>query len=283
MDPAIRNVSDTATWAALYRARETEHPKALFQDPFAARLAGDRGRHITTSLTVHDSHAWAWVMRTVLFDRAIMRAIDDGVDLVVNLAAGLDARPYRLALPPSLRWVEVDLPGLVAYKARVLEGEKTVCRLERVSADLSDRPARQALFDRLVEGATRALVLTEGLLVYLSREEVGELATDLAERPAFDRWVTDLGSPGLVKMLQKQVGKELDQASAPLKFGPPEGPAFFEPYGWTPIDVQSTFRAAARLKRLPFFLRLFAIVPDSNGQQGSRPWSATVVLGRKVA
>src|SRR3974390_288427 len=42
-EPLIRNISDTAFWAAIYRARETEQPNPLFRDPFARRLAGTRG------------------------------------------------------------------------------------------------------------------------------------------------------------------------------------------------------------------------------------------------
>ena len=55
-----------------------------------------------------------------------------GVDLVVNLAAGLDTRPYRMALPPSLRWVEVDLPDILDYKEEILAGAAPACALERV-------------------------------------------------------------------------------------------------------------------------------------------------------
>ena len=61
-DPAIRNVSDTAIWAALYRARENERADALFRDPFARKLAGARGDAIAAQMKGHDRHAWAWVM-----------------------------------------------------------------------------------------------------------------------------------------------------------------------------------------------------------------------------
>src|SRR5437016_615915 len=110
-EPLIRDISDTARWAAVYRARETERPDALFRDPFAARLAGERGEEIFAKMPERNT-AWAWVMRTVLFDQLITQQIAQGVDLVLNLAAGLDARPYRFTLPASLRWVEVDFPEL---------------------------------------------------------------------------------------------------------------------------------------------------------------------------
>jgi len=55
--------------------------------------------------------------------------------MVVNLAAGLDTRPYRMALPSGLQWIEIDLPELLAYKAETLAGETLACRLERVALD----------------------------------------------------------------------------------------------------------------------------------------------------
>src|ERR1700687_3539352 len=102
----IHNISDTARWAAVYRARESERKDALFRDPFARRLAGERGEQIADALPKGNRNTWSWVMRTWLFDQLIAEQISQGVDLVVNLAAGLDARPYRLALPSSLAWVE---------------------------------------------------------------------------------------------------------------------------------------------------------------------------------
>ena len=188
MNPAedrIRNISDTALWAAIYRARETERPDALFRDPFARRLTGDRGDRIAVQMRAHDRHEWAWVLRTVLFDRFIAGRIAAGADMVVNLAAGLDARPYRMALPPALQWVEVDLPGLLDYKEEILRGENPGCALERVRMDLADTAARRELFQRLGSRAKNALVVTEGLLIYLTAEEVGVLAEDLAAPEGF--------------------------------------------------------------------------------------------------
>ena len=278
--PLIRNVSDTALWVAVYRARETERPDALFRDLYARRLAGARGEQIATSMPFSDKATWAWVARTVLFDQFIEEQVRGGVDLVVNLAAGLDARPYRMALPPSLKWVEVDLPGILAYKEEILAGERPACALERVRLDLSDVPARRELFERLGRSARRALVVTEGLLIYLTAEEVGSLARDLAAPASFRSWALDLASPGLLKMIQKDSGTQLSAAGASLKFGPPEGPGFFAPYGWKSVDVRSPLKTAARLKRLSFGMRILAMLPESSGPQGSRPWSGVCLFER---
>ena len=156
-EPAIRNISDTANWAAVYRARETERPDALFRDPFARRLAGERGERIFETLPAKDRQSWAWVMRTYLFDQLISQQVAKGADLVVNLAAGLDARPYRMSLPSSLVWVEVDLPEILAYKEGVLKNDTPSCVLERVRLDLADVTARRRLFEQLGHRARRAL------------------------------------------------------------------------------------------------------------------------------
>jgi methyltransferase (TIGR00027 family) len=280
-DALIRDISDTAMWAAVYRARETERADHVFSDPFARRLAGTRGEQIATSLPFSDRATWAWVMRTYLYDQFISEQIQQGVDMVVNLAAGLDARPYRMALPGSLKWIEADLPGILDYKEEILSAEKPVCQLERIRLDLSDVSGRRELFSQLGSRSTKTLIITEGLLIYLTPEEVGALARDLAAPPSFQRWVADVASPGLLRLLQKNMGPQLAQSGASFKFGPKEGPEFFVPYGWTPADVRSPLKAAARLKRLSFGMRLLALLPASNGAQGSRPWSGICLLAKQ--
>jgi methyltransferase (TIGR00027 family) len=275
-DLLVRNISDTAMWAAAYRAAETERPDALFRDPFARRLAGARGQKIAQKLTFKDS--WAWVTRTYVFDRYLTAQIEAGADMVVNLAAGLDARPFRMALPARLVWVEIDLPDLLAHKEESLRNEKPACVLERIPLDLADRSARQEVFARLGRRAKRAVVVTEGLMIYLTAEEAGALADDLAAIPGFRTWALDLVSPGLLRMLRKKMSADLDRAGAPLKFGPPEGPPFFIPHGWRPVEVASLARTADRLGRLSVLMRLLAKLPESTGAQGSRPWGGVCLL-----
>ena len=264
----------------MFRARETERPDALFRDPYAERLAGTQGVEIANTLPEGNSHAWAWVARTYLFDQYISQELQRGTDMVVNLAAGLDARPYRMTLPASFQWIEVDLPEILSYKEGILADQKPSCALERIRLDLSEVNARRALFAELQRRANRILVLTEGLLIYLSAEEVGALATDLAAGTHFQRWILDIASPRLLRMLQGTSGKQLSQVGAPFKFGPAEGPQFFTPYGWELLDVQGVLRTAARFKRPPFLLRLLAHLPEPKGPPGNRPWSGVCLFGR---
>jgi methyltransferase (TIGR00027 family) len=279
-DPLIRDISDTARWMAVYRARETERPDAVFRDPYARALAGERGEQIANASVFGEENSWSFLARTYLFDRFVTRQVKQGADLVVNLAAGLDTRPYRMEMPPTLRWVEVDLPDILDYKEAILGDAKPVCEVERVRLDLANPDARRGLFDRLGRSAQNVLVISEGLIIYLMPAEVGALAQDLAAPPTFHHWVVDIVSPGLLAMVKDRMGKAMQQAGAPFLFGPPEGPPFFEPYGWKPVDVRSMLKTAAKLERLPFMLRMFAMLPESSGAQGSRPWSGVCLLER---
>jgi methyltransferase (TIGR00027 family) len=272
----VRGVSDTARWVAYFRALETQRPDALFRDPYAQLLAGEHGFHLANTLPDGNKHEWAWVARTYLFDQFLAKAIADGADLVVNLAAGLDARPYRMNLPAKLKWVEVDLPDIVTYKERVLANEKPRCGLERVALDLSDGPARRELFATLNAQATKVVVASEGLLIYFVAEDVAALSTDLAAQTNFRSWIVDLASPGQLRLMQRTTGKELSEAGAAFKFGPREGVNFFTPYGWHPIDVQGMLKTAAQFKRAP--AELLSLLPEPKGNPGNYPWTGVCLL-----
>jgi O-methyltransferase involved in polyketide biosynthesis len=184
-------------------------------------------------------------------------------------------------LSPELRWVEVDLPGPLDFKEQVLAGEVPRCRLERVRLDLADEPARRSFLAEIGRGASRALAITEGLVVYLEPEQVATLGRDLASSPAFQRWIVDIVSPGLLARMKKTMGGELEAASSQFKFGPAEGPDFYRRCGWQPLAVRRLFTAGREHRRLPLLLRLLApLFPDAPGPQGKRPWAAVCLLGR---
>ena len=280
--PAVQHISDTARWAAVYRARETERPDAVFRDPFARRLAGERGEEIAKAFPFHEKNSWSWVTRTYVFDSFIREQISEGVDMVVNLAAGLDARPYRMDLPASLQWIEVDLPEILSYKEEILGGEKLRCKLERVRMDLADTRARQELLDALGRRATKVLVLSEGLITYLTEEQVGTLGEDLARPSAMQRWVFDLSSPGLLKMIQKSTHGGFSDSVARLQFAPANGPEFFVSHGWQLQEARALLKIAARIGRLSLGMRLISLLPEADPvHAGSRPWGGVCLMRRK--
>jgi methyltransferase (TIGR00027 family) len=283
---SIDNISDTARWVAMYRAMESERPDALFHDPFAKRLAGEKGDEIVRTMKDGRAMAWAMIVRTQVFDEIIMAEIaTDGIDLVLNLAAGLDARPWRLELPETLRWVDADLPDILRYKLETLGGARPKCRYEAVEANLTDAAARRALFARIGGEAQRVRVVTEGLLIYLSPSDVGALASDLHAEPSFARWVIDLASPRLLKMMMKSWGKAVASGNAPFQFAPPNGTNFFREFGWEERAFYSTMEEAERLdremkSRMMWLWKLMGRLSPERMREEFRRMSGTVVLER---
>lgn len=277
----VAGVSETARWVAVYRAWESARRKPLFHDPYAARLAGSRGEEIARTMAQPGAtgNGWPIITRTKLIDDMVLASVADGTTCVLNLAAGLDTRAYRLELPQSLTWIEADLPEILDHKEQVLGGEKPRCALERVRVDLADADRRAALFDEVDARASRVLVITEGLVIYLDEATVTSLAEDLAARPHFSEWVLDVSSPRILKMMQR--GRQSYLANAPLKFATRNGVAFFEALGWQAREVHSLFHEGARLRRVPFLLRPFALLPPPDPRApGNRPWSAAVRFER---
>ena len=283
----IHHISDTARWVAYYRAMETDRPDPIFRDPYARRLAGPEGEAIVKHLRGGRSTAWAMIVRTAVFDELILeRVTKHGADLVLNLAAGLDARPWRLPLPASLHWVDVDLPDILGYKAEVMRAERPVCHYEAITTDLTDAAARHALMVKMGAGHKRVIVVSEGLLGYLERGQVGDLARELHAQQTFLWWIFDLASPRLLRILSRRWGRDLSRGNAPFKFAPAEGTGFFRPFGWREEVFRSALEEARRLHREMRFMwlwRALGRMSSAKGRDEMRRMSGFILLAREQA
>jgi methyltransferase (TIGR00027 family) len=284
-DPSrIQNVSDTAHWVAFYRAVESDRPDALFHDRHARALAGPRGEAIARGMEGGAMGGWPIVVRTKIMDDEIERlAAAAEIDTVLNLAAGLDARPYRLKLPPALQWIEVDLPPMIEFKRGVLASDTPVCALESVAMDLVDVSARRALFQRVGAAGRRVLVVAEGLLIYLDDAAVAGLADDLHAAPGLERWLVDLASPALLKMLEKRWGRRVAEGGAPFRFGPAAGTAFFAPHGFREEAFHSLWEGAIRWNRKPPMAWIWQVASrfaSARKKEEIRRFSGIVLLHR---
>lgn len=257
----IENISDTARWVAAYRAMETERPDALFRDPLARILAGERGEEIVRTVGGGKSAGFGLVVRTCLMDELILQLIEkEGVDTVLNLAAGLDTRPYRLSLPSSLHWIEADFPAILSYKEQKLAYERPVCSLELVKLDITDVVLRKALFSRVSTAAKQVLIITEGLLGYLTPTQVVSLAADLHVQSNFRWWLFELMSPFGLECFQMRYGKYLAASNARMQFAPKQGTEFFQQYNWKVADSRSVWEETHRLNRKIRFAWLLGLL-----------------------
>lgn len=248
----IENISDTAFLVAAYRALETERSDALFQDPFAKELVGEKGLRIVDSLRSGRSSSWFLVARTCILDAWILKLIhEENIDTVLNLAAGLDARAYRLELPPQLRWYDVDLPDISNHKETVLKNQKPKCEYHLVKMDLANQANRAKLFAEIAQQSKKTLVISEGFLMYLTPTQAIELAQELAQHTPFRFWLAELLGPVQLALIKIKWGKTFKAANSEMAFAPKEGPAFFKPFGWNSQEFKSSFDEAIRIGRAP--------------------------------
>jgi methyltransferase (TIGR00027 family) len=175
------SVGATATMVAAQRALADE--RGLIADRFAAPLVRAVGIDVYTRLVNGqipvgegsdfdpDRMARGMAVRTRFYDRYFLDAVENGARQVVILAAGLDARAYRLPWPAGTVVFEVDMPDVIDFKTSTLRkfGAEPNAERRTVAVDLRDDwPAalREAGFDSAAPAAWSA----EGLVVYLPPE-----------------------------------------------------------------------------------------------------------------
>jgi len=248
----VDHVSDTAYLVSAYRLMESKRNDRHFDDSIAEKLLGDEGHAILDRFPVWALGAWTMTVRTTLIDRLILKLVDQGLDTVVNLAAGLDTRPYRLALPKTLNWIEADLEGIIKHKNKKLADESPHCLLKRLEVDLSSKKDRDMLFTSFKD-LGRVIVLTEGLLMYLDPQDVHALSDSLLENSNVKAWLTDIATPASIRAMYRISNDQ--QTTSPsgkevhFNFLPDEGLNYFEALGWTVNEFYSYLEYGKTLNR----------------------------------
>lgn len=180
-----QSVGATALGVAAARAAETESENPLIHDPFArvfVDTAGEGMWSIYTNPTVLAKILETepgvrariqlmtdfFAIRTALFDEFFLGAADAGVRQVVILAAGLDARTWRLPWPDGTVVYELDQPKVLDFKFNTLRehGAYPTAQLVNVPIDLRQdwpKALQEAGFDASRPSAWSA----EGLVRYL--------------------------------------------------------------------------------------------------------------------
>ena len=239
----IQHVSDTALMTAACRALETRRADGLVRDPFAERLAGQRGDAILHGITGWQLMCFGIAVRTRFLDDLVIETIArEGIEVVLSVGAGLDTRPWRLELPPDLRWIEADFPEVLDYKTRAMSGEKPKCRLERMAADVTN-PAQRAALLKAAAGVP-ALMITEGLLMYLAGAAVEALGADAA-RHGIRRWLLDSSSLDLARRMGWDARGSIETLRAPDHL---EGTGLLDAVrsnGWSQLCFRSYSRDVA--------------------------------------
>ena len=118
MPPSDHLLALTAHWTAAVRAQESTRQDRLFDDPWAAALAGPEG---TAWLEQRPPGSTVpMVLRTRFFDHFVQRiAVQDGIRQIVLMATGLNTRDFRLAWPERTQLFELDQPAVLKIKDRI--------------------------------------------------------------------------------------------------------------------------------------------------------------------
>ena len=233
----LKNVSDTAFWVAYYRAIESKKKTPVFRDPFASLLVGEYGEKVSSSLRAIEKYAyWSVIIRTRLIDECLLKYIGQGYKTVINLGAGLDTRPYRHIFPPNVHWIEIDFPAVIEFKNEKLKNEQPRGHLERIGLNLSEQLERERLFCELNTRVGPAIVLTEGVIPYLTEDAVSSLAKDIKKQSNFTLWLAEYYAPEVYPRYQSPKIKGL-MGDASFQFFPPNWFSFFEDCGWTQKEI----------------------------------------------
>lgn len=238
-------VGRTALGVAMFRAAESRRSDRLFHDPYAAAFRAaapavfDREQRGTVArlgmATLGAAFQAHVVIRTRFFDDFLLYATGQGTHQVVLVASGLDTRAYRLAWPAGVRLFEVDLPEVLGFKRRVLDAQTAVPRCDHrlVTADLREdwtTPLTEAGLHRDEPTAW----LLEGLLIYLSAGEAGDVFTTIGGlSTAGSRLAFESDDPGIGAIReQARTIPAIAEYTELWKGGLPDTPGWLTAQGW---------------------------------------------------
>jgi methyltransferase (TIGR00027 family) len=242
----------SAYWIEAVRARESERPDRLFDDPFARKLAGERGvAAMAASERAAGSENRFVPVRVRWFDDAILSALADGVRQAVCLGAGMDTRPYRLDVPPGTAWYEVDVAEPLADKDILLRDHSPRCARTPVVADLAGdwrAPLEQAGFDP----AARTLWIAEGLFFYLWPGQVDALLAGCAAACGAGSVVLAdvMGTLGMGGDAMRPYLHSRAAAGVAPPFGTADPAGLFTAAGWAQVSLTAPGAPGANFGRL---------------------------------
>ncbi|MBN9746451.1 SAM-dependent methyltransferase [Amycolatopsis sp. A1MSW2902] len=238
MSEELPPVGKTAVGVAGLRALESGRPDRLFDDPYAGAFF-HAGRAIFEGRERHHELGMVFAHQVAIRTRFFDDFVSGGTQTVL-LAAGLDARAFRLDWPDGARVFEVDLPDVLAFKETVLSGKgaRPRCQRTTVPVDLRDDWVA-ALKNNGFDPDQPTVWLAEGLLVYLSRDEAERMLTAVTELSAPGSRVSfehrpDGDQDGLLERA-RQFGSEVTALWRGGLAG--DAPNWLAEHGWRPETV----------------------------------------------
>jgi len=239
-----QGVPFTARLMAYYRALESKQSKPLLIDPYAERLAGD----ISSFLNHHIRYTemdYPIVRSHYLEENLLSKwCFAQKTSQIVILGAGLDSRGYRFKpLKANSHTIfEIDVAPVINYKQLILAKEQPLCKLIRISADLSQSNWASKLIKEDFSIEIPTFWLLEGLVYYIERKKVEQLLKQIASysNPNCRIFIDIMHKSRWFSSLDNSNSKTEDPFAKHLKWGLniKEITPFFSNLGW---DVSYEF------------------------------------------
>ncbi|CEJ13433.1 Leucine carboxyl methyltransferase [bacterium YEK0313] len=170
----LRGVKETLLITLYGKAGESRMPDSLLKDRFAAEVV-ERIDYDFSRLKMRRDDLVGLAIRAYRIDqwtRAFIDAHERAV--VLHLGCGLDSRIFRIAPPATVRWFDVDYPEVIALRRRLYPAQPEATM---IASSVTDPEWREHL-----PSAGPALIIAEGLLMYLSKAAVKDLLGALTRR-----------------------------------------------------------------------------------------------------
>ncbi|MFF8773591.1 class I SAM-dependent methyltransferase [Kitasatospora sp. NPDC015120] len=253
----LNPVERTALLTAALRAAETRRDDRLYEDPYAALLAGDVGPRLLAEVrtatfppdrprslpSTPDYNA----IRTRFFDDFLHGAAEDpGMTQIVLAPSGMDSRVYRMRWPGHVRYFEVDRPAVLRFKEERLAGVAPQGALRTVAADLTSDAWEAELVAAGYDPALPSTWLLEGLLYYIPEADTRRMLERVAALCApGSRIAADLVNTAALTLPEMRGLLDVFAGwGCPWLFGSDEPEALFDQYGFEVEALQPGDRGA---------------------------------------
>ena len=207
----LSGVPETMLQTVYARAKESAGRGAI-HDPKAEELIN----RIDYDFSLADKDAAMHsgvVARTIVLDRLVSTwLVENPGAAVINIACGLDTRCYRLN--GYSHWYNLDLPETIAVREKLLPESGTISQI-----------AMSAMDDwgcEISECDTTALVIIEGLTMYLSEEDVKQIFAVISKNIERAAVLVEVMNPMVVKRFRE---KSIEASNAKFTWGIKDGRA----------------------------------------------------------
>ncbi|WP_369393852.1 class I SAM-dependent methyltransferase [Streptomyces sp. CG1] len=263
MTEELDAVERTALLTAALRAAETGREDRLYNDPYAARLAGEGGLELLREVreatfpqaadrTVPSTPDYN-AIRTRFFDDFLQEAAQDpAMNQIVLAPAGMDSRAYRLDWPCRIRYFEVDRPAVLAYKEERLQDVRPRVAHRSIALDLTSPDWESELTAAGYDPEQPSTWLLEGLLYYIPVDDTHRILDRVAAitKPGSRIAADVVNAATLTLPNMRDLLDVFADWGCPWLFGTDEPEALFDAHGFT-VEATQPGEPAADYGRWP--------------------------------